>query len=456
MTTYYVGPGGDDGNDGLSYANRFLTLNAAEDVPVVPGDEIVAAPGTYTEIFNADVSGTSGNVITLTGDITGRRTSGAPGLVRITGSDDNETVTRNYGIVNNAIDYRTYQNLTVDGVAVYGISVTDSDEIIIQDCHVQETGGYGMRVRDPGVTTIRRCKIEACPSYPVVFDVSGANFDDNTSVIENCEFNAYNGGPGISKVGGLTIRNCLVNSGLYGVRVYGALTVGQTTTVENNLIRACSIGLRAVTAPATNEEITSDYNTLLNCATDYQNVSAGANDDPNLVLMHPPMLLEDYHIPIPVSLAPYSAQIAKAGGTFPSDDYFGQDRSATSGKNSWGPYQYGQRSRETTTVYDGSVSLALDDYGHVWEIIPVSGSTTVKVWAYKEADYTGDEPSMTIRQPGQADIEVEMTAAVETWEQLTYNWTPDASCPFIFLYLRSKNTQTAGDYRVFFDKREVV
>jgi hypothetical protein len=57
MTTYYVGPGGSDGNNGQSWAQRKLTLNGAEDIPVVAGDIVIVGPGVYRELLTCDVSG---------------------------------------------------------------------------------------------------------------------------------------------------------------------------------------------------------------------------------------------------------------------------------------------------------------------------------------------------------------------------------------------------------------
>lgn len=60
MTDYYVGSGGNDGNSGLTWALRKLTLNGAEDVPVAAGDDVYVGPGVYRETLTLDVSG--GNV----------------------------------------------------------------------------------------------------------------------------------------------------------------------------------------------------------------------------------------------------------------------------------------------------------------------------------------------------------------------------------------------------------
>lgn len=57
MTTRYVGPGGSNANDGLTWATRKLTLNGVEDTPVVAGDIVYVGPGSYRETLTLDVSG---------------------------------------------------------------------------------------------------------------------------------------------------------------------------------------------------------------------------------------------------------------------------------------------------------------------------------------------------------------------------------------------------------------
>lgn len=57
MTVRYVGKGGNDSNNGLTWATRKLTLNGTEDTPVVAGDIVYVGPGTYRENLSVDVSG---------------------------------------------------------------------------------------------------------------------------------------------------------------------------------------------------------------------------------------------------------------------------------------------------------------------------------------------------------------------------------------------------------------
>src|SRR3989304_345197 len=107
MTIYYVGPGGNDANNGLSWANRKLTLNGAEDVPVAAGDTVYVGPGVYREGLVLDVDGSVGNIITYIADVTGQETGGGGGIVRITGRDNDQTATRANAISGVGRDYRT-------------------------------------------------------------------------------------------------------------------------------------------------------------------------------------------------------------------------------------------------------------------------------------------------------------------------------------------------------------
>src|SRR3990167_11457332 len=109
MTTRYVGAGGSDANSGLTWALRKLTLNGVEDTPVVAGDLVYVGPGTYSELLTVDVSGTAGNPIEYRGDYLGQNTDGVGGVVRVTGSDNDQTATRANCIAAGAArNYRTF------------------------------------------------------------------------------------------------------------------------------------------------------------------------------------------------------------------------------------------------------------------------------------------------------------------------------------------------------------
>lgn len=105
MSVYYVGIGGNDGNSGLTWALRKLTLNGAEDVPVAAGDVVYVGPGAYRELLTVDVSG--GNTYSV-------------GTVSVTNGSDQVTGAGTTFVGNVAADYlfhvRYYDN-GADGVA---------------------------------------------------------------------------------------------------------------------------------------------------------------------------------------------------------------------------------------------------------------------------------------------------------------------------------------------------
>ena len=94
MTAYYVGIGGSDANSGTSWANRKANIDSVENIPVAAGDTVYVGPGVYRETLTVDVSGTAGSPITYIADVTGQDTDGVGGLVRITGSNNDQTATR--------------------------------------------------------------------------------------------------------------------------------------------------------------------------------------------------------------------------------------------------------------------------------------------------------------------------------------------------------------------------
>lgn len=143
MTDYYVGPGGDNSKDGLSWAERKLTLTNAE-ASLSAGDNLYIGPGRYRELVTLTESGTSGNPITYIGDVVGIYTDHVGGPVVITGADnDYSAPTRASAITigdSNEIDYRTFRGLTLENCSLALFSVNPTfdvgylDHLIIEDC----------------------------------------------------------------------------------------------------------------------------------------------------------------------------------------------------------------------------------------------------------------------------------------------------------------------------------
>lgn len=137
MTTYYVGIGGDDGNDGTTWALRKLTLNGAEDIPVAAGDTVYVGPGTYRGELEVDtVAGSSGSPITYIGDYTGANTDGVGGIVRLAGSDDDINDDDANMCIDVDVSYRTFQGFVIDTGEYQQIDIASGvTNIIIDECY---------------------------------------------------------------------------------------------------------------------------------------------------------------------------------------------------------------------------------------------------------------------------------------------------------------------------------
>jgi hypothetical protein len=463
MTVYYVGVGGSNGNSGTSWANRKLTLNGAEDVPVVAGDTVYVAPGVYRETLTVDVSGSSGSPITYIGDVDGSHTDGVGGIVRITGSDDDLTATRGTCITATSKNYRTFRGFACDTSAGISISlITACSNWIIEDCHFNvPAGANAVSFAGTGTAdTIRRCEFYGGTVAQLIIQHS-STVSDKGHLVENCIFcgNALSQGLRVDRVGGCTVRHCLFIGLIAGIRIFSALTVGQTTTTNNNILTGCSVALQTGTAVGTNEEITENYNNFFANNTNRTNVSTGANSVAYSPLFLPSTLLSGFVYPRGhlFALSPYSAVRRLAGTGMSSDEFYGLTRPVTDSKKSWGPFQFNDISREVTTVRTGSASLKLADAGRFQMFVPTTNVSTVfSCYVQWEADYTGTKPQMVIKQPGQSDTTVTATGSSGSWELLTATLTPAASPGFCIVEFVSNNTAAATNFDCFFDDFSAV
>lgn len=464
MTTYYVGVGGSNANAGTSWALRKLTLNGAEDIPVAAADVIYVGPGTYRELLTIDVSGTAGNPITYIADVTGEHTDGVGGIVRVTGSDNDTTATRANCITATSRDYRTFRGFAFDTTTGTVIDlITACSNWIIEDFNVEKGAVTGISLGGTGTgNTIRRFQIIGAiggTSHGIHFTHS-STVSNSGNLVENGIIHGSSRGVNITRVGGITVKNCLISGVNPGaIRVDTALAAGQTTTVNNCIIFSNVTGFQAVTNPATNEEITENYNNVFGNNADRSNVTAGANSNAYPPLFWPTLLLSGFKLPQSpyLSLSPYSPIRRLAGTGMASDDLFGSTRPATDSKKSWGPIQHEDVARETTTTRTGSVSVKMSDAGRHQMFVPVTAVSTVfSVYVQWEADYAGTKPQMVIKQPGVSDTTVTATGSSGSWEQLTTTLTPAASPPYVIVELVSSNTASATNYDCFWDDLTVT
>lgn len=454
MAIIYVGPSSAGAADGTSWANRYGTLNAAEDKPVVAGDEVVVGPGVYRELLTCDVSGSAGNPITYTADVSGARTDGVGGVVRITGSDNDQTATRSNCISAISKDYRTFSGFAFDTTTGIVITLaTSCSNWIIQDCHFGALGVNNNTINLAGTgttNTIRRCIFLPTRGTSILF-VHGSTVSNTDHLVENCLFIGMRGAcVSSTRIGGIAVKHCTFLASGTGVLVGTSLAAGQILAVNNCQIVACNSGVNGTVTG----EIVENYNSFWGNNTDRTQTGTGANSNIFPPLFMPLLLLSGYHLPelLLFALSSWSLVRRIAGTSMSSDGLYGIARPATDSKKSWGAIQYIDLDREVTTVRTGSASLKLADAGRFQMFVPTSNVSTVfSCYVFFETDYTGTKPQMIIKQPGQSDVTVTAVGAVNTWELLTTTLTPAVSPGYVIVEFVSNNTATSGSYATYVD-----
>lgn len=475
MAVRYVdGIDGNDANDGLAaytgggHGPKF-TLNGCENTPVVAGDFCWVRPTVYREMLTCDVSGAAGSPITYCGDVAGE-IWGVGGVVRITGSDNDQTATRVSCITSTAQrNYRTFRGFVFDMTSshiIVGSTVGSAGtNWIIEDCLFENGVGSATSIYCSGANqlawTIRRCCFLHNYNGSVFVDFTNTVAVDNTGhIIEDC---IGIGGFGFrsTRVGGITVRNCTVILGGRAVYVSSALTVGQTIIVNNCILFGNSSALTATVLG----ELIEDYNSLFANATPRINVAVGANSN-----AYPPLFdygilhagasqVSGFRFPSPIfgALSQWSQIRAIADTGAATEDIHGLSRPVTAGKRSWGAVQYVDMARDTGTVRTGTASKKLADAGRDQIYVPTTNVSTVfSIYVYREANYAGVNPQMIIKQPGQADTVVTDAGAAGAWNQLTTTLTPAALPGYVVIELVSNNTAAAGNYGVYFDDLTVT
>lgn len=354
MATYYVGIGGNDANDGLSWANRKETLGAVDGAFLSAGDTLYIGPGTYRgdgsggyPLFTAN--GSSGNEINIIGDYLGTNTTGVKGEIRITGSDDDTGNNEQYGIRLQGA-YTNLRGVRVDGSVTTGGIYVAADDVTVEDCYsdANDSDSFAMDGIVQNVT-VRRCFFHAGGNDDVAVSIrdSTTAYDNRNILFENCIMlgNGRVENTLVDKVGGVTFKNCLFYSGVYGIRALG-LNAGQTVTVNNCQILYPRYGLHA----SASGEITENYNNIFGTQTPRTNTSTGANST-----SYPPFfrsewwfesVLGDGDIITPFDLHPDNMLVELNSGTgAPSADARGTTVQGT--YREWGPLEY-----DSTLIYD--------------------------------------------------------------------------------------------------------
>jgi hypothetical protein len=348
MTNRYVGPGGSDANNGLSWVTRKLTLNGVEDTPVVAGDVVYVGAGTYREMLTVDVSGTAGNPITYIGDYLGTNTNGVGGVVRITGSDNDQTATRTRCITSVSKNYRTFQGFQFDTTTADIIFHDGGTNWVIQNCVFQASGSGNDSIEIAGASQASNI-IQNCVFLANTQSNTGIRFthsstvDNSAQTVQNCIFIGMIG-VGSVRVGGLTVKNSIFLSSAQAVRVLTAITVGQTVTVNNCIFQACTTAFQGTVSG----EIVENYNTLYANGTDRTNTATGANSVAYPALFDPRWFFQlvtagagpnnATQLVSPFDLSSFSQLVNVAGTSPPTTDMRGT--AVQGSQREWGALEY--------------------------------------------------------------------------------------------------------------------
>ena len=456
MTARYVGIGGNDGNSGLTWALRKLTLNGVEDTPVAAGDTVYVGPGVYREQLALDVSGTSGNEIVYIGDVTGENTDGVGGVVRVTGSADDIALTRtecvHFGWPGK--NYRTFRSFRFDMASANAINISgQSINWIFEDCVFTDNASTGITTSGDNQADgiLRRCIFIGAGQYGITLWNDMA-VGDSSHLVENCifvGFGHWQSAISVTLVDQVTIKNCIIIGAYRGINVTAELTTG--TTVNNCAISNCQFGLVGIAVG----DILENYNSLFNNGTNRTNTDTGAQSNVYPALINLPIMLDGFQFPWRFGeLSEWSQVKAITGNGEPSDDLFGIARPATASKNSWGAVQFADAERDTgTTSNSSTASLELLDAARVqlgpFEVPNASIDIHVKV--YRGPEYAGTAPQLVIKQPGASDDTTVDGGSAETWNELKTTLTPNANPSYVYVELVSNNTATADDYKAYFD-----
>lgn len=457
MAIYYVGPQSAGAADGSSWEDRYGSLNDAEDTPVAAGDTVIVGPGVYREQLTVDISGGAGNEIEYIADVTGAETDGIGGVVRITGSDNDQTATRARCIRSAVIrNYRIFRGFSLDTtVNQLVLPASGTTNWTLEDCTFQNGANTSEIVLFGASSdfTFRRCRFLFGLQEYITFSPSVATNDGN-HLIENCIFAgvAGAGGGGIvsNDMGGITIRNCTFTGVFAVIRVF-ALTGGAPVAVTVN---NCVFAGNEAACWATNlGDLVENFNAFSGNRFDRINVAVGGGS-----VSYPPLFLPDIlysgvgqvsgiRFPPPVSgqLSEWSEMRALTGTSEPTEDLLGIARPVTASENSWGAIQFHNAEFETTEVFSGRASRKMAGPGRmqVWRLV-TGAAITVSVRVMRDSAYVGLLPQMIVKQPGQADQTLIDTGAAEQWNRLAVTFTPSSAPPYVVIELVSRDTSGSG------------
>lgn len=282
MTDYFIGIGGNDSSDGLSWANRWATISKANSTATTAGDRVFIGPGRYT-VSNLAVtaSGSSGNPIEFIGDYSGANTDGTGGQVRFS-QLATDIGTPSNGALKVQGDYRTFRGIYFTGYGgVFGAAtlyIDNVDNFILEQCVLMGNRPDRYSIYLVGTCndcTIRNNVLINSKGNGHILISAGPQTDAGHVIESNIIEGGQSYGVYANGVGGITVRNNVIQGYSAVVRAnglpagYAPVSVTHNILDGNNILQASSLG-----------EIVEDENSLQTGGGSTRiNVATGANSD---------------------------------------------------------------------------------------------------------------------------------------------------------------------------------
>lgn len=455
----------------------------------VGGDIAYLAPGTYREVVTVNIT-TPASELQLLADpanAQGFKTSGgvliSSGPVVWTSYTTNDTTAPSSSapLSLNGRDYLTLQDIVFHGGSGSTRNVIDADTAHSRNITFRRCAFYPGNGNNSGIV---RYTGTAGESADWVIDscifagpcITGLRIDlptsasadyDSNFLVKNCTFYGAadtailitGSGANSFKGGGVDIHNCYIQ-GRGGVSINNAnISTSIPCTIYNSIV---PVGQGTSLSANTSGQLVENYNVLTG-ATVRTNVTAGGNSISNNSYA---LMLSWGHEWLNSGMKVRPAGMPMAGSPmlgFGSDgavslttDIMGRTRPAggLSTNKSIGAFErHDTLKRDSTTVHGGTYAGCIEGPGDQdYELAVDAVSTTVSVYGRYDSNHAAtNKPQMTVlngEECGVTSATVTMTAAVDTWEQLSLNFTP-ARAGRVTIRLTSRSA--AGNGKVFWD-----
>jgi len=402
----------------------------------------------------------------LIGDETGAHTDGVGGVVRITGTDNDQSMSaRHYGIRGTGRKYWVVRGFQVDTTNRDAIFLTDCTHTIVEDIRtlspsILTTATYA-HIQLLGNTdrcTVRRCMFFGGKQASGVYlsDTGPQKYACN--VFENIYAACYRPFV-VDDINNTTIKNCTSGMACESFLYAPAWTNAWMGVFVHDceVHYANNIGIWS----AVNGQIVVNWCNVWDNNTDAWIATLGAQCAVDAHLYSPelPILLDGYRYPTRMMPPSEWWGVSQWTGLYPAnEDIYGVLRPTVVTKRSVGPQQDYYHERDTITTYASEeASLEHPDARVTQFRIPISGNpTTTTVQVYLGAAYAGIAPKLIVHQEGNTDVEATATGTTGMWEELSVVYTPNAIPLHMWVELRSDNTAGAGDYSVYWQRLRCV